>query len=110
MEGDHIFLTVEHASGKKYFFVMTRKEGESLAKSSLGITVLLVNHVLSCVDECVDDVLMDFIKVLEGVSCLSFNDVVWLWYANFFELKACFLFNHLNEHLLSQGVECDADA
>ena len=89
---------------------MARDVSQRRAESSSGVAALLLNQVLSGLDEQRKDIVVDVLQVVADVHSASLDDILWLRNTNALELDASLRLNLLHKHLRLVRVERDAGA
>ena len=78
LDGDHVLLTSDETPSSDDLLVLSRHVGESNAESSLWVTTGLLDQLIGSVLEERDHLLVDLLQVVEHVSGLGLDQVLWL--------------------------------
>lgn len=88
---------------------MTRSEGQSSAKSSLVITIKLLDHKLGSLLEISENFLIDILELLEDILGLGFHHILLTWDWDSTHFDASHLLNSIQELLVLVVEESDAN-
>ena len=80
--------------------MVPREQGQCFTESFLGVAIFGPDETICSLLKDWNNLVLDLLQLLEGVSEGCFDDVVRLWHSDLLKHYASLLLNHLNKHLL----------
>ena len=97
---NEVFSTCQKTPGGHDLLVVARKECQSLAECLLGVTVLLLDQVVSSLREQGDHRFVDLFQCLESVARRGFDHLLGLGNTDLLERDSRLVLDHADELLL----------